>query len=278
MDPLLKWAGGKGQLLSKLIPYITQQRLDPNNGVYYEPFFGGGSLCLNMMFPRIVINDYNPEVINVYRQVKEHPYELIEVLSHFETKLNKEEYYRIRDWDREETYNDRSLIERAGRIIYLNRTCWNGLYRVNKQGHFNTPIGSRDFPIEKIKSRILSISQYFNDAQVNMLNTDFAQCVESAGVGDFVYFDPPYDYKGDGFNRYVDNKFTRADLIRLKHISDELIDRGCSVLISNNKTEFVEDLFLDPRYLIEEVSANRCLNSDGNNRTNAKEVIIYAGQ
>lgn len=278
MEPILKWAGGKRQLLQNLRPYITNERLNPEHGVYYEPFIGGGSLCFNMEFPRAVINDYNPEIANVYRQVMEHPNELIELLSQFDVQRNKEEYYNIREWDRLDSYADRSLIEKAARIIYLNRTCFNGLYRVNRQGQFNTPIGSVGFPFVLIRERILALHRYFVESDVQIMNLDFSESVAEAVEGDFVYFDPPYDYERDGFTLYVDGGFTRADLERLKQTSDELIERGCSVMISNNQTTFVENLFNDPRYHIEMINANRWINSDGANRAHAREVVIYGGQ
>ena len=278
MEPILKWAGGKRQLLNHLLPYINNNRLNPDNGVYYEPFFGGGSLCLSLEWPRVVINDFNPEIANVYQQVKDHPNELIELLRQFNTRLDKDEYYRIREWDRLESYRTRSPIEKAARVIYLNRTCFNGLYRVNQKGQFNTPIGSVGFPFELIARRLLSISQYFNETDIHILNVDFAQCVFDAGEGDFVYFDPPYDYEEDGFTLYVNHGFSRNDLVRLKQTSDVLIERGCSVLISNNLTPFVTNLFDDGVYHIEELNANRWINSDGTNRTHAREVVIYGGQ
>ena len=278
MEPILKWAGGKRQLLNHLLPYINDNRLNPTNGVYYEPFFGGGSFCLSLECPRAVINDFNPEIANVYQQVKDHPNELIDLLRHFSTRPDRDEYYRVREWDRLDSYQRRSPIEKAARIIYLNRTCFNGLYRVNRRGQFNTPIGSVGFPFELIARRILLMSQYFNEADIRILNVDFSQCINDAGEGDFVYFDPPYDYEEDGFTLYVDQGFSRNDLVRLKQTSDALIERGCSVLISNNQTTFVADLFNDERYHIEAINANRWINSDGTNRTHAREVVIYGGQ
>lgn len=278
MEPILKWAGGKRQLLNHLLPFITEARLNPINGVYYEPFFGGGSLCLNLEWPRAVINDFNPEIANVYQQVMDHPNELVELLRQFNIRPDREEFYRVREWDRLDSYRTRPLLEKAARIIYLNRTCYNGLYRVNKQGQFNTPIGSIGFPFELIAQRILSLSQYFNEANIQIMNVDFSQCVNNAGAGDFVYFDPPYDYETEGFTLYVDQGFSRKDLVRLKQTCDDLIDRGCSVLISNNLTSFVTDLFNDELYHLETFNANRWINSDGKNRTHAREVVIYGGQ
>ena len=278
MEPILKWAGGKRQLLHYLLPYINDNRLDPDVGVYYEPFIGGGSLCLNLEKPRAVINDFNPEIVNVYQQIQDHPLELIDLLREFSTRLDREEYYNVRGWDRLDNYHDRPPLEKAARIIYLNRTCYNGLYRVNKNGQFNTPIGSTGFPFDLIAGRILTISHYFNEADIHIMNGDFSQCVVGAGAGDFVYFDPPYDYEKDGFTLYVDRGFTRADLVRLKQTCDELIDRGCSVLISNNQTQFVENLFNDARYQIEVIDAKRSINSDGTRRTQAREVVIYGGE
>ena len=278
MEPILKWAGGKRQLLKHLLPYINEDRLNPTNGFFYEPFFGGGSLLFSLEWPRVVINDFNPEIANVYQQVKDHPKELVELLRQFSTKPNRDEYYRIRDWDRQDSYRTRSQLEKAARIIYLNRTCFNGLYRVNRNGQFNTPIGSVGFPFELITKRLEVISQYFNETDVRIMNVDFSQCVTDAGEGDFVYFDPPYDYEKDGFTLYVNQGFSRNDLVRLKQTCDDLIDRGCSVMISNNQTSFVADLFNDGRYHIEAINANRWINSDGTNRTHAREVVIYGGQ
>ncbi len=235
-------------------------------------------MCFRLEEPRAVINDFNPEIFNVYLQVKDHPQELIEQLRQFNVDRDPDEYYRIRSWDRCNTYQNRPLLEKAARIIYLNRTCYNGLFRVNSNGQFNTPIGSMGFPLELIERRILSISHYFNKAEVRIMNVDFAECVNGAMAGDFVYFDPPYDYERNGFTLYVDRGFTRADLERLKLTCDELVDRGCSVLVSNNQTPFVEKLFNDNRYQIEIIQANRSINSDGTNRTRANEVLIYGGQ
>lgn len=277
MEPILKWAGGKRQLLNRLLPYIDNHRLNPDNGVYYEPFIGGGSLLFNLECPRAVINDYNPEIVNVYLQVKEHPDELIELLRRFNTVRDPEEYYFVREWDRSETYYMRPSLEKAARIIYLNRTCYNGLYRVNKLGQFNTPIGLRGFPFDLIENRIRAISNYLNTADVRIMNADFSQCVLEAHMGDFIYFDPPYDYEKNGFTLYVNRGFSRNDLERLKLTCDGLVDRGCSVLISNNQTPFVMDLFNDDRYQIHVIQANRWINSFGTNRTKANEVLIYGG-
>jgi DNA adenine methylase len=277
MEPILKWAGGKRQLLNHLLPYINNDRLNPVEGVFYEPFVGGGSLCFRLESPRAVINDYNPEIANVYIQVRDNPQGLIELLSHFHEEPNPEEYYGIRDWDRLETYRDRTALEKAARIIYLNRTCYNGLYRVNRNGQFNTPFGFTGFPYELIERRILAISRYLNESDVRILNADFSGCVVDATDGDFVYFDPPYDYEKEGFTSYVDVGFSRADLERLKNTCDQLVDRGCSVLVSNNETTFVVNLFNDGRYHIETIQANRSINSDGTNRNKVNEVLIYGG-
>lgn len=275
MEPILKWAGGKRQLLQHLLPYINRDQLIRDNGVYFEPFFGGGSLCFNLEMPHAVINDFNPEIANVYTQVKENPEELIELLNHFDVGPNREEFYAVRNWDREDNYLERPLVERAARIIYLNRTCFNGLYRVNRRGQFNTPIGSVAFPFELMRDRILEISGYLNNADIEIMNGDFNACVQGATAGDFVYFDPPYDYEKDGFTLYVHNGFTREDLVRLKNTCDELIGRGCRVMVSNNRTAFVENLFNGPQYHIQQIDANRWINSNGANRTHAQEVIIY---
>ena len=142
-------------------------------------------------------------------------------------------------------------------------------------GQFNVPIGKYENPDIVMEQRILALNAYFHQANVEFRNMDFAEAVEDAQAGDFIYFDPPYDYDGNGFTSYVSEGFSHTDTQRLKKVADALVEKGCIVLISNNATQFVESLFNDPRYTIKYVNANRSINSIGDNRKNAKEVLIY---
>lgn len=273
MEPILKWAGGKRQLLSELKEFVPVD--DCKKARYFEPFIGGGSLCFHLELPNIIINDLNPEIVNVYLQIYHKPLQLIEELKKHSQQHSEEYYYKVREFDRKKSYSRLSAVKKAARIIYLNRTCYNGLYRVNSLGQFNVPIGKYENPDIVMEQRILALNTYFHQANVEFRNMDFAEAVEDAQAGDFIYFDPPYDYDGNGFTSYVCEGFSHTDTQRLKEVADVLIEKGCIVLISNNATQFVESLFNDPRYTIKYVNANRSINSIGDNRKNAKEVLIY---
>ncbi len=141
MEPLLKWAGGKRKLLPLIKQYINIQEIKANKNVFFEPFVGGGALFLDLELENCVINDYNRELTNVYLPIKKNPENLIELLKIHEQNHCKDYYLRIRGYDRQEDYLEMSEIEKAARIIYLNKTCYNGLYRVNSKGYFNVPMG-----------------------------------------------------------------------------------------------------------------------------------------
>lgn len=278
MEPILKWAGGKRQILNSLRRFVPVNDIINGAHCYYEPFIGGGSLCFSLGLPNVVINDLNPEIVNVYRQILTHPNQLIRQLQIYQNNHTVDYYYRVRAMDRQDDYRGLSPIIHAARIIYLNRTCYNGLYRVNSQGYFNVPIGKYENPDIVMEDRIRALHDYFANNHVIITNQDFATAVESAQVGDFIYFDPPYDYDGAGFTTYMQGGFTHNDTKRLKLLCDQLIGRGCTVLISNNETQFVTQLFNEPQYRIFRIDANRSINSKGNKRKDAKEVIIYGRQ
>lgn len=273
MEPILKWAGGKRQLLAALKSFVPID--DCKTARYFEPFIGGGSLCFNLELPNIIINDLNPEIINVYQQVYNNPELLIAELKIHQQKHSKEYFYKVREWDRKPSFSKLSPLKRAARVIYLNRTCYNGLYRVNSLGQFNVPIGRYVNPDIVMEHRILELHSYFHNNNVVFRNMDFADAVADATMGDFIYFDPPYDYDVSGFTSYFSDGFSHNDTKRLKEVADVLIDRGCIVLISNNATQYVLSLFDDDKYTIKNISANRSINSIGSNRKNASEVLIY---
>lgn len=273
MEPVLKWAGGKRQLLSKLLSYITPELLSGHR--FFEPFIGGGSVSFALEHPATTINDYNAELINVYRVIKDAPDLLIEALTVHQKKHSKEYYYVVRQMDRSSEYSLLPPVVRAARIIYLNKTCFNGLYRVNSDNYFNVPIGRPTSPKIVDPEKIHELSKYLNNSQVEICQGDFAECLTSAESGDVIYLDPPYDYEETGFNRYVINGFDRKELERLHHVALQLIEKGCVVIVSNNDTTFVRALFKEPVFTIESIEAKRYINCKANNRNGIKEVIIY---
>ena len=273
MEPIMKWAGGKRQLIPALERYIDREALIAGQHRYYEPFIGGGALCFYIEPQNAVINDCNPELINVYEVVRDAPNDLIELLRQHQANYNHGYYIQIRSMDRRADYPDLPQIERAARIIFLNKTCYNGLYRVNNNGYFNVPIGRQDNPDIVMEDKILTMSNYFNNNVVLFRSGDFEDAVFDARPGDIIYFDPPYDYEKSGFTSYNQNSFGRDDLIRLKQVSDHLVEIGCRVILSNNDTPFINNLFEE--YEIEHIDAKRFINCDGTKRRNGKEVIIY---
>ena len=273
MDPILKWAGGKRQLLSEIGQIITPQSLEGHT--LFEPFVGGGSVFMAYEHSSVVINDSNEELINVYKAIKQNPKEIVRLLKNHKEKHNHDYYYMVRQLDRTESYKTISNIERAARIIYLNRTCYNGLYRVNAKGKFNVPIGRYVNPDIVQEDKIFALHEYFMSNQVQLICGDFEESVLTAEKGDIVYFDPPYDYDDTGFTSYTVSSFAREDLKRLKATCDRLVNKGCRVVVSNNNTGYVNELFKDSRYCKKTVLAKRMINCKGQKRNEVEEVLIY---
>lgn len=275
MEPVLKWAGGKRQIIRKICELIPDNLLEGHT--LYEPFVGGGSVFLALEHKKVVINDLNEELINVYEQIRDDPEKLLLLLKRHSTLHNKRYYYEIRDMDREPSrFAKLSALERAARTIYLNRTCFNGLYRVNGDGEFNVPIGSYTSPNIIREEQIRLISKYLSTANVAMRCGDFSTAVLDAKAGDVVYFDPPYDYDDDykeGFSRYNANHFLHKDLIRLRDVMVGLIERGCYVFMSNNDTSFVNSIF-DERFKFVRFLGRRMINNTSDKRSGVNEVIV----
>lgn len=276
MDPLLKWAGGKRKLLTEIKKIINPKLIEEHR--FFEPFIGGGSVAFDFQCKNTVINDINKELINVYIQVKKNPDKLIEELKKHKENHGHDYYYQIRNMDRLPKYRQLSKIKKAARLIYLNKTCYNGLYRVNSKGFFNVPLGKYVNPDIVSEQKILDLSKFLNENNVKITRKEFYNSVSDANEGDFIYFDPPYDYEKEGFISYSPKGFTREDLQKLKRTSDKLIKKGCFILISNNDTKFVNELFNDPHYKIYHIEVKRFISCDGKNRQRAKEVLIYGSK
>ncbi len=265
--PVVKWVGGKRQIIREILKYI------PEFSTYYEPFLGGGAVLFALQPNQAVVNDQNEELINMYKVIRDNVEELIYHLS--QHKNEKEYFYRIRELDRnKKAYSKLSNVERAARIIYLNKTCYNGLFRVNRAGQFNTPFGNYKNPKIVDEVTLKAVSRYLSNADVKILNCDFEEAVEDIEKGDFVYFDPPYDPVSDtaSFTGYDKGGFGKSEQIRLKKVCDRLNARGIKFLLSNSATEFILDLYKD--YNITFVKARRAINSVPEKRGEIDEVLV----
>ena len=275
MQPIIKWAGGKRRFAESISKIIGD---DFNN--YYEPFVGGGAILFYMEPHNAHCMDINAEIINLYNVVKSSPEELICELENYVDKNNMEDYLRIRSLDRnKEHFNSLSVVTRAARFMYLNHTCYNGLWRVNGNGENNVPFGKYVNPKILCKEDIRMASKFFNENNVTFELCDYQNVLKYANEGDLVYFDPPYDIeKGqNGFVGYTKNGFNRGDQRRLKEVCDTLIERGVTVAISNSNTEFIRTLYSDEYHLYElhhELKVKRTIGASNNSRKEIVELLI----
>ena len=265
--PILKWAGGKRQLLPALIKNIPEKF-----NTYYEPFIGGAALLISLYslnkINESVISDTNKDLYNLYKTIKENPQQLIDELDNLEFKNNKEDYYKAR-----ELFNStEDPANRSALLIYLNRHGYNGLYRVNSSNKFNVPFGKYNNPGMPSSGNIMALSELFQSCTI--MNSDFELTVNNANKGDFVYLDPPYMplSKTSYFTGYTHSGFDEKDQERLAKSFRELSDRGVYVMESNSSTDFIKELYKDFNPL--EVDARRNINSVGTKRNSIKELII----
>jgi DNA adenine methylase len=270
IKPFVKWAGGKRQLLSTLLTHIPKG-YNISYNCYHEPFVGGGKFLFDLQPRKAIINDINSELINCYRVIKDSVNELIDDLKYHKNEKNY--FYAIRKWDRKEDYKNKTPVQRASRVIFLNKTCYNGLFRVNSQGQFNTPFGDYKNPNILNVDVLKAANKYLNGNQVTILNLDFQEALQDAKKGDFIYLDPPYDLVSDSnFTKYHSKEFREEEQIRLKKTFDDLTSRGCYVLLSNAYTDFIVDLYKD--YKQTQVAAIRAINCKGNKRGKVSEILV----
>jgi len=273
VKPIMKWVGGKRELLPELRKNIPSS-FDKETNTYYEPFIGGGALLFDILPHYGVINDSNEELVNLYKVVKNDVDSLIREVSSY--PYDKDFYYSIRELDRREGFPDfLSDIKRAARTLYLNKTCFNGLYRVNKKGQFNTPFGKYSNPTICKEQDLKDVSYYFNDNDISIMSGDFAQCAKDAQEGDFVYLDPPYVplSKTSSFTSYTKEGFEDCDQRRIKSIIDDLSNNGVYVLMSNSSSPDVFDLYSSD-YNVETVKVARKVNSKAHKRNKIDEFLI----
>ena len=268
--PFVKWAGGKRQIIDKLKKYVPEEF-----NTYYEPFVGGGALLFELSPKKAIVNDYNEELMNVFRCIKDEDKfsKMCLELNHHEAYHSEEYYYEIRNKDRDKIKFKRMPdYKRAARTIYLNKACFNGLYRVNSKNEFNVPFGKKT-KINTYEGQNLGIvHSYFNFNDIEFTNIDFEESVKDAKKGDFIYFDPPYDSETSTFNSYTENGFGKEEQVRLARVYKELADKGCYVMLSNHNTSLVKELYKD--YNIHVIEAKRNINSNGKKRGKVEEVII----
>jgi DNA adenine methylase len=266
--PVLKWVGGKRQLLRELIPLLPE-----NIGEYCEPFAGGAALLFELQPQTAFVNDINADLIRVYKVIKNDVEQLISELSEY--KNEAEFFYTVRNWDRhKETYESLSDVKKAARVIYLNKTCYNGLFRVNSSGEFNSPFGNYRNPNIVNAETLRAVSAYLNSATVHLTSLDYQQVLKNLPEGTFIYLDPPYDPVSDtsSFTGYSKGGFSRDDQIRLRECCDELHKRGHKFMLSNSATDFIKQQYA--AYNITIVRANRAINSNSSKRGQVEEVVV----
>lgn len=259
--PVMKWAGGKTRLLRELLP-----RLPDTLGRYHEPFFGGGALFFRLQPEHAELADANGELINVYACVRDDVEALITDLQRH--RYERDYYY----WMRSRDTADLGPIARASRTIYLNRTCFNGLYRVNRRGQFNVPFGRYTDPVICHADRLRAVSEVL--AGVDLRLADYRDAVAGARAGDFVYFDPPYQpiSRTANFTSYTAGAFGEAEQAALAATFAELSARGVRAMLSNSDTPFIRELYRD--FQVEIIQAPRAISRNGAGRAAVNEVLV----
>lgn len=264
--PIVKWAGGKTKLLGEL-----ELRLPRRFGRYFEPFLGGGALFFRLAPGRASLADYNRDLINLYRCVADHVDSLIRRLTRYRQAHSHEHYYELRTrWN--EGGFARAPVERAAAFLYLNKTCFNGLYRVNQKGEFNVPVGRYVAPRIFDPVHLRAASKLLAKAEI--ASGHYADTVADAEAGDFVYFDPPYDpvTTSANFTSYTAQSFSSDDQRELAAVIRGLTRRGVHVMMSNSDTPLIRRLYRG--FDIAEVKAPRAINSKGSKRGAVSELVI----
>ena len=270
--PFVKWVGGKRQLMQELgnnFPKLF--------GTYHEPFLGGGAVMFNLLTkkPQLSCNvsDFNSDLVLAYVTIRDKLGKLIESLENHSKNYHEDSvnyYYEVRKQD------PKQQIEKVSRLLFLNKTCFNGLYRVNKKGQFNVPLGRYTNPNIVNKENLIVVSKALQSKKIKISCRDFEAVLDDTKKGDLVYFDPPYQPVSStaNFTSYTHRDFTEDDLERLADLGDQLNSKGCHVLLSNSNSKIVKDFFSKKYWKISSINANRAINSNAQKRTGHKEIII----
>lgn len=267
--PFVKWAGGKRQL----IPQI-RERMPEQFNKYYEPFVGGGAVIFELLPENAVINDINRALINAYQMICDHPQDFLQEINRLDAEMwedGKEYYYSLREHYNDKLMKDEFDVELAALFVFINKHCFNGLYRVNGKGLFNVPYNnSRRSSVDE--QSIMEISEFLRD--VTIISGDFEAACEGAGKGDFVFIDSPYaPLNPTSFESYTKEGFDIESHRRLAKLFDKLTARGCYCMLTNHNTDLIKELYGNKGYTIDVVSVKRMINSDASNRV-GEEVII----
>lgn len=267
--PFVKWAGGKRQLLSQI-----KERMPEKYNNYFEPFVGGGAVAFELLPEKALINDINKALINAYKQICDAPDAFLKTVNNLDAEMwedGKKYYYSLR-----EHYNDKLMkaeydVELAALFVFINKHCFNGLYRVNGKGLFNVPYNnSRRVSVDE--GAIRDISKYLQG--ISIIDGDFEEACKGAKKGDFIFIDSPYaPLNPTSFESYTKEGFDIESHRRLARLYDELTERGCYCMLTNHNTELINELYGNKDYKIDVVSVKRMINSDASNRV-GEEVII----
>ncbi len=272
--PFVKWVGGKRQLLQQFreMDLYPPDRFNPKTATYFEPFVGGGAMFFDLLPKKAFLSDMNSELVTTYNVIKKNVEELIKKLQKHKIKNNKEYFLKIRA----QNIKNLSDISIAARFIYLNRTCFNGMYRVNRSGQFNVPFADNKNPLICDKDNLRKIYKALKKTKI--LHQDYKKVLRKAKKGDFVYFDPPYYpvNKTSSFTSYTKEGFLEKEQEELRDVFVELHKRGCFVMLSNSDTPFINKLYfgLSKKIKIYKVYAGRMINSDATKRGKIKEVVV----
>ena len=270
--PFVKWAGGKRQLI-----LLLNDNLPETFGTYYEPFLGGGALLFHILNKRegqrCSISDLNSDLVLAYTTIRDRVDDLISSLKIHSENYQKDSesyYYTIR------ASRPKSEIEKTSRLLFLNRTCFNGLYRVNSKGEFNVPSGKYVNPKIVNEENLRSVRNILRSGRVSIKSHDFERILRNAKKGDLVYFDPPYQPVSEtaSFTSYTNKNFTYDDLVRLVELCMKLDSKGCKILLSNSDSKQVSDMFTEKPWIVSRIQANRSINSNAKRRCGHYELLI----
>ena len=269
--PFVKWAGGKRQLLKQFrdLGLYPPELFDPTTNTYYEPFVGGGAVFFDLLPERAELSDLNRELVITYNVIKNNIDELIFSLK--QHIYDKEYYLEVRAKD----VNELSDIEVASRFIFLNRTGFNGLYRVNKKGQFNVPFGRYSNPVICDEENLRRVSRELQNVIIK--HQDYTSVLKNAQKGDFIYFDPPYYplNRTSSFTAYTSESFLEKEQTELRDTFVKLHKRGCYIMLSNSDTPFINDLYSEiDGATIHKITAGRAINSKGSGRGKITELLV----
>ena len=280
MKPVVKWVGGKTQLLDEINEFMPKEF-----NRYVEPFLGGAAVLFYIAPDKALVNDLNSELINMYKTVRNNSNSLMKKLDYHDENISKDYYYKIRELDRLVGLSNLSHIYRASRFIFLNKAGFNGLYRVNSEGYMNVPFGQKKKLNSYDEDNIKTISEFLKVNDIKFFNQDYKKfLLDNAKKDDFVYLDPPYDPidETSAFVAYQKNGFGKEQQKELRDVCIELHKRGAKIMLSNSNTPYINELYNEYKdiFNIKIVYARRSINSKGNKRGEVEEVIIrnYGGE